>query len=351
MRSSAFLGLANLAANASNHRSILQENCLEFLIEGAAIAASEPTAPGAAAPERLLSVDEPTMRCISALRGLSCDADIRSLIIRRGGLSPLLTIAKRATLEAHGALTESGSGFDGGAGRKKKSKDGAHGPQPWDRALEMEAVATLLNLSLSGCIGENPMRFLQACDAPTLVGFLCSPDKTFRLFGATALGNVATSPLLQPKLMAAGALDLLITVANSSDLETQRCAAYAIGNLATDYSLRAKVVATGGLPALISLACSEDASDQKAATATLRGFTASPLTRTIMVDAGVLDAMSSAAQCQDDVEVCTPPPKTLNPSIFLRPLPDLVHDFDFNVVRVGPAGGSRGPGSPFAGPR
>ena len=59
MRSSAFLGLANLAANASNHRSILQENCLEFLIEGAAIAASEPTAPGAAAPERLLSVDEP----------------------------------------------------------------------------------------------------------------------------------------------------------------------------------------------------------------------------------------------------------------------------------------------------
>ena len=35
VRMACFLGLANLAANAVNHRTILQENCLEFLIQGA----------------------------------------------------------------------------------------------------------------------------------------------------------------------------------------------------------------------------------------------------------------------------------------------------------------------------
>jgi hypothetical protein len=80
----------------------------------------------------------------------------------------------------------------------------------------------LLNLSLSGCVGENPVLFLQACDADSLVGFLCSSDRTFRLFGATALGNVAAAPHLQAKVMAAGALELLIAAANNSDLETQR---------------------------------------------------------------------------------------------------------------------------------
>lgn len=35
VRAACYLGLANLAANASNHRTLLQENCLEFLIAGA----------------------------------------------------------------------------------------------------------------------------------------------------------------------------------------------------------------------------------------------------------------------------------------------------------------------------
>jgi hypothetical protein len=34
--------LANLAANASNHRALLQENCLEFLIAGADLPDDDP---------------------------------------------------------------------------------------------------------------------------------------------------------------------------------------------------------------------------------------------------------------------------------------------------------------------
>ena len=331
VRSLCYLGLANLAVNASNHRAILQENALEFIIAGChlpapgttAIAASTSKAglaskaPSAAAavqvlgvgvrpPEPTASEDEPVLRCVSALRGLSCDADIRNLIVRRGGLTPLLAIAKRGTLASLASVDGAGTEFTGGfaSGKAKgKAKDAPKVPQPWERELEKEAIACLLNLSLSGCIGENPVRFLQACDAPTLVSFLCSADATYRLFGATALGNVAAAPHLQARAVAAGALDLLITVAANADLETQRCAAYAIGNFAMDYTRRAKIVAGGGLPPLISLACSEDASDQKAAMATLRGLAASPLARGPMVAAGALDAISRSAQCDTDVEV------------------------------------------------
>jgi hypothetical protein len=77
------------------------------------------------------------------------------------------------------------------------------------------------------------------------VSFLCSPDRIFRLFGATALGNSATSEALQVKIQRAGALEVLMQVGNSVDLECQRCVAYALGNMASNYSLRARIVNGG----------------------------------------------------------------------------------------------------------
>jgi len=245
--------------------------------------------------------------CISALRGLSCDADIRHLIVRRGGLRPLLAVIKRASdrdfKARHPPPPSHETHLEQQQQVVKENKKGKgahhhHGVKEhhWEVPLAVETIGALLNLSLSGCIGENPNRFLQACSANTLAEFLCSPDRIYRLFGATALGNVAAAPRLQSKVIAAGALELLIEVANNSDLETQRCAAYALSNLATDYSRRAKIVVGGGLPSIVSLACSESASDAKAASATLRGLAASPLTRRPLVEAGVLDAFSQAAQ-------------------------------------------------------
>ena len=244
--------------------------------------------------------------CVSALRGLSCDADIRHLIVRRGGLRPLLAVVKRASDRDFKARHPPPPPQDGSNPEQQqvvkgnsKGKGGGHSgvkEHHWEVPLAVETIGALLNLSLSGCIGENPNRFLQACSANTLAEFLCSPDRIYRLFGATVLGNVAAAPRLQSKVIAAGALELLIEVANNSDLETQRCAAYALSNLATDYSRRAYIVVNGGLPSIVSLACSESASDAKAASATLRGLAASPLTRKPLVDAGVLDAFSQAAQ-------------------------------------------------------
>ena len=61
----------------------------------------------------------------------------------------------------------------------------------------LEVLATLCNLSLCGCIGENPLQFLKAMQIESLVSFLCSADTTYRLFGAVTLGNIASDLGLQ----------------------------------------------------------------------------------------------------------------------------------------------------------
>jgi hypothetical protein len=122
------------------------------------------------------------IRCVSALRGLAVDEDCRRLMVRRGALGPLLSIAKRAAstnkhlLELRRAEREAEKKAEreeyersGGEAssksqsetkKKKKTKVLSAG-RVWDKDLEMETIGCLLNISLSGCIGENPVRFLQ----------------------------------------------------------------------------------------------------------------------------------------------------------------------------------------------
>lgn len=109
------------------------------------------------------------------------DEDCRRLIVRRGALGPLLSIAKRAAsknkhmLEQRRADREAEKKaereeFEKNGGeisvkkaevkKKKKTKVLSAG-RVWDKDLEMETIGCLLNISLSGCIGENPVRFLQ----------------------------------------------------------------------------------------------------------------------------------------------------------------------------------------------
>jgi len=73
-------------------------------------------------------------------------------------------------------------------------------------------IACLCNLSLCGCIGDNPLAFLNACDVKSLVSYLCSADATFRLFGAVALGNIASAMPLQDTVIAGGALAPLVAI-------------------------------------------------------------------------------------------------------------------------------------------
>ena len=83
----------------------------------------------------------------------------------------------------------------------------------------METLACLCNLSLCGCIGENPLSFLDAVDVKNLIAFLCSADSTYRLFGAVTIGNIVSAIPLQDKIVSGGALAPLVTVANAADLE------------------------------------------------------------------------------------------------------------------------------------
>ena len=143
-----------------------------------------------------------------------------------------------------------------------------------DVEVQMETLACLCNLSLCGCIGDNPLSFLDACSMQNLVAFLCSADSTYRLFGAVAIGNIVSAVNLQDDVVNFGALSPLIAVSNVADLETQRCIAYALCNLAADPKRRRDIVREGGLQSIISMACSEDQSDQLVAIATLRGISA-----------------------------------------------------------------------------
>ena len=90
-----------------------------------------------------------------------------------------------------------------------------------DVEIQMEALACLCNLSLSGCIGDNSLSCLDAVDVQHLVSsciaFLCSADATYRLFGAVALGSVVASVgLLDPVLAGGRSLTPLAAVADSA---------------------------------------------------------------------------------------------------------------------------------------
>ncbi|CAM9303250.1 unnamed protein product [Discosporangium mesarthrocarpum] len=251
IRNSSGFCVSNFASNPDNHATLLAEGVLGPLIN--LVATSDPQA---------------QLRAASALRGLSVDEAIRTEIVARGGLAPLLRL----------------SGSD-------------------DVEIQMEVLAALCNLSLSGCIGEDPVRFLRAVDVNNLVSFLCSADVTYRLFGAVTLGNIASDVSLQAPIVRGGALTPLITIANAADLETQRCIAYSLCNLSADPSRRPTIVNEGGLPPLVSLACSDHPVDQRAALATLRAIAADPEYRRAVVEAGALEAVSLGARCEDSLEV------------------------------------------------
>ena len=91
-------------------------------------------------------------------------------IVQRGALEPLLALTKSTDVE-----------------------------------VQMEVLACLCNLSLCGCIGDQPKKFMDALDVETLISFLCSADTTYRLFAAVTLGNVAADETLQDEIVEGGA--------------------------------------------------------------------------------------------------------------------------------------------------
>jgi hypothetical protein len=251
IRNSAILAMGNFASNPENHEGLAEIDCVQTLVE-------------------LTATHNPLtqLRAVATLRGLSTNEALRAEIVRRGGLQPLLWLTQSQDVE-----------------------------------IQMEVLACLCNLSLSGCIGDNPIKFLEACDIRTLVSYLCSADSTYRLFGALALGNIASKLDLQKPMVDGGAMSPLISVAQYVDLETQRCIAYALCNLGADPKRRKNIVNEGGLPPIISMACSTDAKDALAGIATLRGFAADPESRRHILTSGALEALTLGVKNEDNVEV------------------------------------------------
>eukprot|EP00814_Leptocylindrus_danicus_P009478 CAMPEP_0116018954 /NCGR_PEP_ID=MMETSP0321-20121206/8948_1 /TAXON_ID=163516 /ORGANISM="Leptocylindrus danicus var. danicus, Strain B650" /LENGTH=3722 /DNA_ID=CAMNT_0003489431 /DNA_START=23 /DNA_END=11192 /DNA_ORIENTATION=- len=257
LRSSAFVCVANLVASPVNHQSILDEDCLEFIISFLS-----------SKNEELISLS------VDILRGLSSSDFSRPLIMKAHAINPLLKLSKTSDVD-----------------------------------LQREVMATLCNMSLAGCIGEDPGRFLAEIDTTDLVSFLCSSDRTQSLFGAVTLGNIASECALRSPMVGCGALGPLINVSEVANKETKRCIAYALCNLAADESNRAIIVRSGGLRPIFSLCFAPDLNDARAGLATVRGIATLSDLRRPAVEAGfvrivaenietiILDAQSRIEAC------------------------------------------------------
>ena len=246
--SSAALCLSNLASNAINHESLKATGSFDEM-------------------EIFLSRRERELklRALSFIRGLSASSIMRNQLIRPKMTNTLLEFA---TVE--------------------------------DVEIQIEAIAAICNLSLSGNIGSNPHSFLNGIQMNNLISFLCSADSVSRLFGALVIGNIASESELQDAIVESGAMDPLIRTAKIADFDSQRCIAYTICNMCADPANRAFLAREGGLLPVFSLGCSDDSDDVLAAMSTIRALSSCKEIREFIVDSGGLEPIFNVCQKYDD---------------------------------------------------
>ena len=259
IRRNALLSLANLASNKANHRVLEKCYKLNDLIKNN-IKCHDPTV---------------QLHSVSCLRGLSTDASMRKHMISAGGTETLLSLVHTN-----------------------------------DSVLKIEVLSTLCNMSLGGCIGDHANTVLENIDMSSLICFLCNGESaTQRIFGAMALGNIASDVNLQAPIFDSGALKPLIGLSDKNteqDKESQRCMAYAICNLSAEIPNRMSIITQGGLASIMYLCRTGDISDMLAALSTLRGLTASPDARRLIFEESVLHVLvlgfkSGNLQCKREV--------------------------------------------------
>ena len=245
LRSNALLCVSNFASNSETHAALEKCSINEII--------------------KNLECNDRTvqLRAVTSLRGLSTNPSYRKKIISEGGVEPLLTFVH----------------LD-------------------DAQLKTEVLSTLCNLSLGGFMGDRANTLLQKVDMQSLITFLCNSDSTQRLFGAVAIGNIASHLDLQAPVFDSGALQPLIglTDTDAADVESQRCMAYAICNLTTEIPNRSSIILMGGLPSIMFLCHTGDTDDMLAALSTLRGLAASADARRPIVEEGVFSVLSLATK-------------------------------------------------------
>ena len=260
LRTNALLCISNFASNKNTHAAL--EKCvnLQEIIRNLECS------------DRLVQ-----LRAVTSLRGLSTDPSFRERIISLGGAEKLLSFV-------HEDDEEPSSGSD------DKST-----------VVRIEVLSTLCNLSLGGFMGDRANTLLQKVDMQSLISFLCNSDSTQRLFGAVAIGNIASHLDLQAPVFDSGALQPLIGISDTdvTDVESRRCIAYAICNLSAEIPHRLSIILKGGLPSIMYLCRTGDTVDMLAALSTLRGLAASADARRAIVEEGVLTHVLSLAMKTD----------------------------------------------------
>eukprot|EP00986_Skeletonema_menzelii_P016567 scaffold15059_cov146-Skeletonema_menzelii.AAC.7 len=241
LRASVLLFVANLASNATS-RALLEAksgiaddliDCLEC-------------------KSRLVQ-----MHALDALRGLSTSSSVRGKIISSGGLESLLAFVHSD-----------------------------------DSDLKQKAVLALCNLSLSGTMSDRANTVLQKVDIQLLIGFLCNEtQESHRMFGAMAIGNIASNLDFHYPILKSGALDNLIGLSEVNGSEPQRCMALAICNLAVQPEIRSAIVNSGGLSSIMYLCHTNDPNDTLVGISTLRAFCTSDYSRRAIFEEGVLHVL------------------------------------------------------------
>ena len=124
-------------------------------------------------------------------------------------------------------------------------------------------------------------------------------DLIGRQYCAMCIGNLAAEPENHEEIVKLEAIDSLMILLRTEDVESGRYAAFALSNLAANANHRQQIVDEGGPEALVALACCEDLNAQRQALSALRGVCISPQYRELVVRQGIMDPLVLMARTEE----------------------------------------------------
>ncbi|KNZ78137.1 Vacuolar protein 8 [Termitomyces sp. J132] len=252
----------------------------------------------------------------AALGNLAVNTDNKLLIVKLGGLEPLIRQMLSPNVEvqcnAVGCVTNLATHDDN---KTKIAKSGALVPltrlaRSKDMRVQRNATGALLNMTHSD---ENRQQLVNAGAIPVLVSLLNSPDTDVQYYCTTALSNIAVDGMFsilvistnrkklaqsEPKLVAS-----LVALMDSSSLKVQCQAALALRNLASDEKYQLEIVKADGLTALLRLLQSTYLPLILSSAACVRNVSIHPQNESPIIDAGFLQPLINLLSFKDNEEV------------------------------------------------
>ncbi|KAF5392403.1 hypothetical protein D9757_002180 [Collybiopsis confluens] len=243
----------------------------------------------------LSSHDTEVQRAASAALGnLAVNTDNKLLIVKLGGLEPLIRQMLSPNVEVQCNAT-------------KIAKSGALVPltrlaRSKDMRVQRNATGALLNMTHSD---ENRQQLVNAGAIPVLVSLLNSPDTDVQYYCTTALSNIAVDGAnrkklaqSEPKLVAS-----LVMLMDSPSLKVQCQAALALRNLASDEKYQLEIVRADGLSSLLRLLQSAYLPLILSSAACVRNVSIHPQNESPIIESGFLQPLINLLSFKDNEEV------------------------------------------------